>query len=246
MKKFKWQIVLGVFLVSLSVILYLIHYAIFRDPHHIFIYMLGDIAFVPIEVLFVTLIIHKVISEREKHVMMEKLNMVIGTFFSEVGTKLLKYFSEFDENFEEIRSNLIVENNWSEKHFLKIKKQIFTFNYKINSKKGNLQELKEFLVKEWNFLLRLLENPNLLEHESFTGLLWAVFHLAEELANREDVYKLSEADYEHLSNDIKRAYILLISEWLDYMKHLKNRYPYLFSLAIRINPFKKEASAEIK
>ncbi len=126
MKKFKWQIVLGVFLVSLSVILYLIHYAIFRDPHHIFIYMLGDIAFVPIEVLFVTLIIHKVISEREKHVMMEKLNMVIGTFFSEVGTKLLKYFSEFDENFEEIRSNLIVENNWSEKHFLKIKKQIMS------------------------------------------------------------------------------------------------------------------------
>jgi len=126
MKKFKWQIVLGVFLVSLSVILYLIHYAIFRDPHHIFIYMLGDIAFVPIEVLFVTLIIHKVISEREKYVMMEKLNMVIGTFFSEVGTKLLKYFSEFDENFEEIRSNLIVENNWSEKHFLKIKKQIMS------------------------------------------------------------------------------------------------------------------------
>jgi hypothetical protein len=70
--------------------------------------------------------------------------------------------------------------------------------------------------------------------------------LAGELANRDNVQKLSETDYEHLSNDIKRAYILLISQWLDYMKHLKNRYPYLFSLAIRINPFKKEASAEIK
>ncbi|MCP2519153.1 hypothetical protein NLD30_01755 [SCandidatus Aminicenantes bacterium Aminicenantia_JdfR_composite] len=246
MKKIKWQIVLGVFLVSLSAVLYLIHYSIFRDPHHIFIYMLGDIAFVPIEVLFVTLIIHKVISEREKHVMMEKLNMVIGTFFSEVGTKLLKYFSKFDQNFEEMRNRLIVENDWSEKDFLKIKKLIFDFNYSIDSGKGNLEELKKFLIEKWNFLLRLLENPNLLEHESFTELLWAVFHLAGELANRDNVQKLSETDYEHLSNDIKRAYILLISQWLDYMKHLKNRYPYLFSLAIRINPFKKEASAEIK
>jgi len=31
-------------------------------------------------------------------------------------------------------------------------------------------------------LLGLLGNPNLLEHDSFTDLLWAVFHLMEELS----------------------------------------------------------------
>jgi hypothetical protein len=94
--------------------------------------------------------------------------------------------------------------------------------------------------------LLILQNPNLLEHETFTELLWAVFHLTEELAKREDTKNLSAKDYEHLSGDIKRAYTLLISEWLDYMKHLKDKYPYLFSLAIRTNPFDPSASVEMK
>ena len=97
-----------------------------------------------------------------------------------------------------------------------------------------------------DFLLRLLENPNLLEHDSFTDLLWAVFHLTEELSHRVDVKQLPEADYEHLSGDIERAYRLIISEWLDYMKHLKSNYPYLFSLSIRTNPFDQDASPEVR
>ena len=88
MKRISWPILLGLSLIVLSIILYLIHYAIFRDTHHIFIYMIGDIAFVPIEILLVTLIIHRLLNEREKRARLEKLNMVIGTFFSAVGTKL--------------------------------------------------------------------------------------------------------------------------------------------------------------
>jgi len=72
MKKINWQIILGVTLVLSSIILYSIHYFIFRDPHHIFIYMVGDIAFVPIEVLLVTLIIHRVLSDRERKAMLKK------------------------------------------------------------------------------------------------------------------------------------------------------------------------------
>jgi len=41
-----WQIVFGLILIALSVAVYTIHYLIFRDAHHIFIYMLGDIGFV--------------------------------------------------------------------------------------------------------------------------------------------------------------------------------------------------------
>ena len=42
-----------------------------------------------------------------------------------------------------------------------------------------------------DFLLRLLENPNLLEHDSFANLLLAVFHLTEELAQRRDLDRLA-------------------------------------------------------
>ena len=106
MKKINWQIILGVTLVVLSIALYSIHYFIFRDPHHIFIYMVGDIAFVPIEVLLVTLIIHRVLSDREKKAMLKKLNMVIGAFFSEVGLKLLPMFADFDHRSDEVKKEL--------------------------------------------------------------------------------------------------------------------------------------------
>lgn len=49
-------------------------------------------------------------------------------------------------------------------------------------------------------------------------------------------------DLQHLAGDIKRAYIRLAGEWLDYMKYLKDNYPYLFSLAMRMNPFDQNAS----
>lgn len=116
----------------------------------------------------------------------------------------------------------------------------------MDSQKGNLKELRNFLSGKRDFLLRLLENPNLLEHESFTELLWAVSHLTEELTARGDVKKLSNADYAHFSGDIKRAYPVLICEWLEDMRHLKDEYPYLFSFALRTNPFDPNAKTEIK
>ncbi len=84
-----WLAFLAVGLVVVSAALYAIHFAIFRDAHHIFLYMVGDLAFVPLEVLMVGLIIERLISVREKRRLAHKLNMVIGAFFSELGTPLL-------------------------------------------------------------------------------------------------------------------------------------------------------------
>ncbi len=246
MKRFGWQILLGLSLIVLSVIFYLLHYAIFRDAHHILLYLIGDIAFVFIEVLLVTLIIHRLLSEREKRARLEKLNMVIGAFFSEVGTRLLTYFSDFDPKLDKIRKELVVTNDWSEKEFSSVSKRLKNYDYAIDIQKVELEDLANFLMGKRDFLLRLLENPTLLEHESFSGLLRAVFHLIEELASREDLRQLPDTDYQHLAGDIKRAYVLLVHQWLDYMKHLKDNYPYLFSLAMRANPFDRDASPIVK
>jgi len=74
---FNWQVLLGLSLIALSALVYFIHYLIFRDAHHIFIYLIGDIAFVFLEVLLVTLILHQLLRYREKKAMLNKLNMVI-------------------------------------------------------------------------------------------------------------------------------------------------------------------------
>ena len=56
---------------------------------------------------------------------------------------------------------------------------------------------------------------------------------------------LSEKDLEHIVGDIARAYTFLVREWLSYMHHLKDNYPYLFSLALRTNPFDETATPSI-
>jgi hypothetical protein len=245
MKKFKRQLLLGVSLVAVSAVLYLMHFLIFRDAHHIFLYLLGDIAFLPIEVLLVTIVIDSLMNMREKKSMLNKLNMVIGAFFSEVGSGLLHSFSRFDLNSQNIKKEFVGLNRWSDKDFTKASAMLLKFKYSVNSKASDLNDLKVFLSDKRAFMLRLLENPNLLEHEKFTELLWAVFHLTEELDCRPGFVSLPEADFSHLSGDIKRAYILLIQEWLAYIKHLKNNYPYLYSLASRMNPFEDNPSAII-
>ena len=246
MEKINWKLFLGFLLLAFSAIGYTLHFLIFRDPHHIFIFLVGDIAFVFVEVLLVTLILHQLLEMREKRALLYKLNMVIGAFFSEVGTRLMDRFIGFDANFERVRKNLIVAEDWSEKDFQRTKESLKSYEHKINCQQGDLAGLHKFLVERRPFLLRLLENPNLLEHESFTELLWAVFHLTEELESRDNLQALPKNDHEHLSGDIDRAHVLLISEWLDYMFHLKNKYPYLFSLAIRTNPFDPDAQPEVQ
>lgn len=49
MKRLGWQILLGGLLVACSALLYMLHFSLFHDARHIFIYLLGDIAFLPIE-----------------------------------------------------------------------------------------------------------------------------------------------------------------------------------------------------
>ncbi len=237
MKRIHWKILFSITLLGLSVLLHLLHYLIFRDAHHIFLYLLGDLAFLPVNVLLVTLVIEHLIRKQERHSMFKKLNMVIGAFFSEAGTELLKIFWKFDTNPEYMEEHLILDKNWKQADYYQLKKRFSAHKPEIDIRKGDVAHLKIFLGAKREFFLRLLENPNLLEHETFTALLWGVFHLTEELFARHDLKNLPEADYEHLTGDIKRAYSLLIVEWIIYMRHLHYNYPYLFSLAIRTNPF---------
>ncbi len=186
------------------------------------------------------------LSRREKLNRMKKLNMVIGVFFSEVGTKLIRMFVDSDPNAEEIRNGMNITEKWTHQDYRKVSEHLKKFQFDIEISRSELGSLKEFLLRQRDFLVRLLENPTLLEHESFTELLRAVFHLTEELAFREDPKQLPESDKKHLKGDIVRVYHLLVREWVDYMEYLKVNYSYLFSLAMRTNPFDRQASPIIE
>jgi hypothetical protein len=232
----------GVSLVALSVLAYCIHFLIFRDPHHIFIFLLSDVAFVFIEVLLVSLIIHQILEQRERRIRLEKLNMVIGVFFSEIGTTLLSYFSSLDPNIEELEKILVFRHDWTDEEFDRVMERLESHTYTVRPDEVDLAKIQCYIVEKRGFLLAMMENPNLMEHERFTELLRSVFHLAEELKFRNALENLPREDIGHLARDIDRAYAMLVREWVAYMRHLKNNFPYFFSLAMRTNPFDRKAS----
>ena len=246
MKFLNWKIWLSLSLIGLSVGIYLANYLIFRDAGYMFRLLLAQLGFLPLSVLLVTIIVNQLLAQRAKAAKLAKLNMVIGTFFSEVGTELLKMISAYDCRLGDLRQNLASLGQWSGGDFAGFPQRLANYQWEMDATAGDLHTLREFLAAKKNFLLRLLENPNLLEHESFSNLLLAVFHLSEELSQRRDLKHLSPPDRDHLAVDLKRAYSRLLKEWLAYMGHLNRSYPYLFSLALRTNPFDPEASPEIK
>jgi len=245
-KRFQWPFLLGASLLALSALFYYVHWLIFRDAHHIFIYLMGDIAFVFIEVLLVTLILHELLKLREKRSLLEKLNMVIGSFFSEVGLDLLKSLASFDRQADQLRKDLLVKTSWTAKEFEETTWKLKQHRATMEICGADLRTLRELLVRRREFLLRLMENPSLLEHDAFTNVLIAVFHLTEELSARTDLAHLTGVDCRHLEGDMQRVYLQLISAWLDYMKHLRDHFPYLFSFAMRTNPFDPDATPEVK
>ena len=128
-KKMGWRLKIAVLLIICALIIYLIQYFIFHQPKTELFYFGIDLAFLPIEVLLVVLVIETAISQREKSVLLEKLNMVIGVFFSDVGTELLGEISKFDTKSKNINNILIINANWAEQDFIKARNDITNRKY---------------------------------------------------------------------------------------------------------------------
>ena len=147
---------------------------------HLLIYFVGDLAFVPIEVLFVTLIIDEMLESREKQQRMEKLNLVIGTFFSTEGTPLLAMLAQADPKVSELRRELVIRDTWTPAQFHELHAYLAGHPCSISIDRLDLHLFREFLFAHEEFVLRIVENPMVFEHESFTGLMLALGHLTEE------------------------------------------------------------------
>jgi hypothetical protein len=240
-----WLLGAALILTLAFALLALGHYETFHDARDLFFYLFLDVVFLPLQVLIVGLIIEQIVSLREKRAVAHKLNMVIGAFFSELGTPLLAVVVPAMTASPDIRRNLDLRASWKSDDFVRAAGYARSLKSGVDLNKLDLPALRDRLIAGRQFILRLLENPHLLEHDRFTDLLWAVHHLEEELAARSDLSNLHPADQAHLQVDILRALNALLSEWVMYTKHLKEDYPYLFSLVVRTHPFQDNPSPEI-
>jgi voltage-gated potassium channel len=175
----------------------------------------------------------------------DRINMLVGVFFTEAGNELLRMFTGYDPNIGTVRHDFLVTADWKPDKFRELKQRLENYEYKIDPALIDLDRLYAFLRSQGDFMLRQLENADLIEYESFTGLLWAAVHLRDELAARPGLKNLPLTDIAHLSVDSKRVYSMLTQQWIDYLQFLKVKYPFLFSLALRTNPFVENPSAVV-
>ncbi|HON81490.1 MAG TPA: hypothetical protein PLN56_04770 [Methanoregulaceae archaeon] len=241
-RTFSWQLKLGIVLVCISALIYAIKLTVLQNTRDTMNYIFNSLGFLPISVFLVTIVLNELLAIRARNQRLEKINMVIETFYSEVGTELLTYLSGCDPNLDEVRHRLVITGDWTAGDFSSLNSYMAGYSFGIDLKEVDLFGVSGFLKERRNFLLRLLENPVLLEHQSFTETLRAVFHLTEELNRRKDLSSLPDSDLDHLKGDLLRVYRNLALQWVDYVHYLKRNFPYLFSLAMRTNPFDQNAS----
>ncbi len=186
------------------------------------------------------------LNRREGEKRRRKLQMVFGLFFSEAGNRLLGILAQADPRAEEIAGTLGGDHDWSPAAFASARRATQGHAFGADPRRIDLEELEKLLQRHGRMMVGLIENPYLLEHEAFTDLLIAIFHLREELHHRPDFADLPQSDLDHLGGDLQRVYALLTRQWLDHLQHLKGHYPFLFSLALRTNPFDKDASPVVR
>jgi len=245
-KKYDSNVILFILLIVMSLLLYLIQILFFRNPRDTIFYFLQDVAFLPLQVAIVTIILGKILTIREKREKIKRINMIISPFFNEIGIDLLYFLLRFYCMPEDLKSSMKITSTWTKSDFQRVIKLIHHYHFQISCKEIDLQVLKRILSDKRDFLLKILENPNLLEHETFTDMLWSIFHLADELQARESIIDLPDSDLNHLTVDLKRVFKTLLVQWIYHLLHLKQEYPYLYSLEIRRNPFEEDRSVIVR
>ena len=239
LKKYSWELILSVSLILATVVIYLLKILIIGDSgeSNTLTYIFNALGFLPLNVLLVTLIINGLLSMRAKKAQQEKMKMIIGLFFSELGTDLLRCIGRSNASKDTLAEILDVKKSWTKDDYDEAGKKISAYHGKLRPTVDDLEHLRSLLTEKHEFLLHIVENPAFLEGESNTELMRSLFHLAEELSDRDTLSNLPATDIAHLTGDVNRVYRPLISLWLSHMEYLSKYYPYLLSHSIRKNPF---------
>lgn len=240
MKQWKW--ILSVILILSSIFLYITALLISGDVEHVIFYIIIDLAFIPLEVLIVVFVIEHIINKKEKETFLEKLDMIYGIFFSEIGNDLLIKISSINQD---PLTKLCQIETWTKKDYNQAYKNLKNHNLKYkpyipeNEKDEFIFNLKNNLTNKKEFLIGLIANPSIIERESFSELLLAIFHLIDELELKIENENISIEDFNHIiEDDLGRVYCMLVYQWIKYLEFLDKNHPYMKSLAIKNNPFK--------
>ncbi|MGL5151231.1 MAG: hypothetical protein ACRC7N_11735, partial [Clostridium sp.] len=228
MKKVKYYMLISLWLILSSLLMFYIHYKLFGQLENTIYYSLMSICIIPINILCVTIVFEKLMERQRRIERIGKINMLVGLFFSDVGYDLLKIFSEADKDLHKLKIN---HTNLKES-----KETLKNHPHNIVWENINFHTLQTTVIESHDILSKLLCNENILEHETFTDILMALMHLRDELILIK-YRETSEYDICHIKGDATRVYVALTTQWIEYLEHLRINYPYMYNGAVKISPF---------
>jgi hypothetical protein len=229
MKNLKHYLFVSFILILISFIMFLIHDLIFGQLENTIYYSFMNLCFIPINILGVTLVFEKLVERRARIERLNKLNMLVGLFFSDIGFTLLKIIAVGDDKIRYLGLDFNDLKSCNDK--------LSDHEHDIQFEMLDYPKLKELVIGGRDILSNLIVNENILEHETFADLLMALMHLRDEILFIQHKEQLTHDDCVHIKSDLIRVYKALTVQWISYLSHLKHFYPYQYSGAIKFNPF---------
>ena len=111
-----WKIRFAIIMFVLAVVIFLARYLIFGDGEEIIAYLWKHIGFIPIDILIVAFLLEGIMGKKEHEAILEKIDMLMGTFFSELGNDLIRELSKVNAN-KINTENLKDIKNWNDKDY---------------------------------------------------------------------------------------------------------------------------------
>lgn len=228
---------LVIILVVFSAIMYVVHYLIFHDFHHIAIFFVHDIAFLPLEVILVSLGFDKMIERTNEAETKSRLSIIETLFFNQSGDQMLRYLIRFDPNSAQLKEALCVTESWRSSDFAMAARKLDAYPFSLELEQIDFFGMHYHLNERVDFYRNILENPATTQSDEFTAMVMNIYLLWEELDCRTDLYNLSSEERNYLGELLLLIYRELVEYWLDnaYNHSLHNR-PRLRRL-VSTNPF---------
>ena len=202
-------------LLCTSVVLYVLHYLVFRDLHHIGIFFLHELAGMPLEVILVSLFFDKLIEKTHEEENKSKLSIIETLFFNESGGNMLRYLSSFDPNFQQLSDVLAVRMDWKSVDYQAARLHLKDYPFHLDVEKVDFFGLHYHLDERHAYYRNILENPALTQSNEFTELVMKIYLMWEELDCRTDLYNLDLHEKHYLGELLTEIYEELVVYWLD-------------------------------
>ncbi|MDR0912737.1 MAG: hypothetical protein LBM96_09095 [Methanobrevibacter sp.] len=117
--KLDWRVELGVMLLLISIVSYLLAYGVFQDVDKVLFYIMIDFAFVPVDVLIITLILEGIINKKKhesnpnRSKMMKRVVIAVGIILAILVLIGIGSYSEYHDYMSvENTKTITVNEKW--------------------------------------------------------------------------------------------------------------------------------------